>query len=461
MNHLARLSKRTLLGNSFLLIAIFCLGCERPPGVSIDEPCGSRQETRESSGIDIYFDGTESMLGFVKGDESAMYKRLVLDLELAAQKTWEAPTVNYFKFGEIIVPVQGRGFLNAVQPEFYGDKNLKLDTYIDSVIMRADTAVLTLIVTDLFQQQSDISLVVKRITDKYARSGFSVGLWGIRSSFHGTIFDIGPEKKKIVGYHSVKGKVDTYRPFYLLMFGYAPEIKRYQEILRASILDQLVAQQDNFALITSQLFEPPLTLRGSKLVKLGNSLRTNGQICLVASGQDLVSRLEFVGRNPDPDTVIFEMIKPVIPQGLEIDWTKLQFRVMAYELASRKSGDVHEKRNMGEDMSIKKLNSDTTDSGGLSVTLKIAPPGNSSREVDYFELEPELGQKVQTDSTILPKWIRNWDMDPQIVYGSWSGHQNEIAPSTWNLRNFVETLWATWFQSQPPCLGRVVIIVKS
>ena len=111
---------------------------------------------------------------------------------------------------------------------------------------------LVVIVTDLFQDDSDITQLIGHLKEKYIRKGHDVGLFGLRSQFDGTVYDIGIGEGSSMPYRSTPGNPETFRPFYLLVLGKYADIAHY--------FDRLISKwifggtNDNFFSISGQSF---------------------------------------------------------------------------------------------------------------------------------------------------------------------------------------------------------------
>ena len=61
---------------------------------------------------------------------------------------------------------------------------------------------LVVIVTDLFQDNGDINRLVPELKEKCIKKGVDVGLFGVRSQFDGTVYDIGIGEGSSLRYRS-------------------------------------------------------------------------------------------------------------------------------------------------------------------------------------------------------------------------------------------------------------------
>lgn len=162
--------------------------------------------------IDIYVDATTSMEGFA-GSNNSVYSQFIDQSEASALAAWKRADLKFFKFGETIKPINRAEFLSAKNTlPFYHEKGVFLRTYIDSVVRRTDAARLSVLITDLFQDEGDVNIMVDRIKEKCFSRGVSVELVGVKSDFKGKVYDVPAYPN---GY-----SLDTReRPFYAIVFG--------------------------------------------------------------------------------------------------------------------------------------------------------------------------------------------------------------------------------------------------
>jgi len=174
--------------------------------------------TSEKIDTDIYFDATVSMKGFTTLAAGNVYLTLP---DLLGDLCGAAGEVKFFSFGEQIRPLDGRSYRQFTAPEVYTEPI----TAVANVVDRADTDHLSIIVTDLFESESDWSNVAQKIREKFFANHLSVAVIGIKNSFYGEIFDVGLNAAKF-NYNSWDNP-DRYRPFYLLVMGRDDVVKNF------------------------------------------------------------------------------------------------------------------------------------------------------------------------------------------------------------------------------------------
>lgn len=177
--------------------------------------------------IDIYIDATTSMGGFAVG-EKTIYSQFIDQLEASALSAWKSADVKYYKFGTKIKVINRAEFLKAKNNQsFYRERGFLEKTYIDSVIKKTDVKRLSVVITDLFQDEGDVNNMVEQIRSQCFRKNIMVGFLGIKSEFDGLVFDT-PNNP---GGYRLKTEE---RPFYALFFGDPSRMEKLFEVLKTT-----------------------------------------------------------------------------------------------------------------------------------------------------------------------------------------------------------------------------------
>jgi hypothetical protein len=231
--------------------------------------------------VRIYVDATSSMRGFV-GRGAAGFPQQLQKLEQATHLIGpDIKAIQCFKFGTN--PIQlptGPCYAAVLRPDFFMLPKAQDTTKIESVIAKFPEDSLTIIVTDLFEEQADLGTVFQAFRDEvFKRKGIpdkkgesrpwpAVGIIAAKAGFNGPIFDIGLEK-------GTRNWVSD-RPFYALVMGQPGDVTAYfSELARGAFpKDQL------------------LILSGTLLKR--------------AVSWDSASRLRTVGVSVDPDFISVE-----------------------------------------------------------------------------------------------------------------------------------------------------------
>lgn len=205
------------------------------------------QGSSDSINVDLYIDATTSMIGYLAGGSST-YIRFLEELESSVASGWAQSDLDYFKFGSRVRSIDRSAFREASSAAFYRERGLFKTTRIDSVIGRMNRSGISVVVTDLFQNESDINVLVSKIKNEVFRNGLELAVLGVKSEFDGRIYDA---KVPAYNYTSTPGDESTYRPFYALMIGEVTELRRLFETLKTSPS----VERDPFALISPYIVQ--------------------------------------------------------------------------------------------------------------------------------------------------------------------------------------------------------------
>jgi hypothetical protein len=187
---------------------------------------GERTDSREAIQVNVYLDATSSMTGYVaKG--SSEYIDFLERFEATVETGWVRPELSFYKFGTQVRAIDRDEFRRAREVGFYREPGIFRRTNIDLVIERTDTSRVSVVVTDLFQNDQDVTRIVSQIRDRCLRRGVKVGILGIPSSFDGRVYDarVGPYE------YTSSANPRSYRPFYALVFGPDDDLRLLTETL--------------------------------------------------------------------------------------------------------------------------------------------------------------------------------------------------------------------------------------
>lgn len=214
--------------------------------------------TSERVDTDIYFDATVSMRGFTTLAAGNVYLTLP---DLLGDLCGAMGEVKFYSFGEQIHALDGRNYRQFTTPDVYTEAI----TAVANVVDRADTSHMSIIVTDLFESDSDWSNVAQKLRDKFFANHLAVAVIGIRNSFYGEIFDVGLNAAKF-NYNSWDNP-DRYRPFYLLIMGRDDVVKNF---LRKFNERQTLPNDTGYLLLSENLTETASDFRSFELGEVEN-----------------------------------------------------------------------------------------------------------------------------------------------------------------------------------------------
>ena len=438
--------KAILLFFSFYLCALFFIGCNDGAGPGIPELHDNTTDATlgDISGTlvaRIYFDATLSMQGFVV-PSSTRYKEIPQHLESAILSGWHDGKTEFFRFGEQVELLDGRTYLDVGSPDFYEDRNINRETFIQEIMNHENRVFenkteapkdpedptnspepvvptesvnesstekrLVVIVTDLFQDKSDINLLVTQLKEKYIKKGLQVGLFGLRSEFDGTVYDTGLGEAPIP-YRSNPNDSKTLRPFYLLVLGRHADIAHYFDRLKVNWFSD--AQTIIFS---PHLVNPLLSFQGASI----NEKRNLNSVVL--DRESPVKQQYSIVRSSEPAEISATLAYKPLPHAMSFDDSE------TFEISISAKHDSDGGTETSE--KAQKCMEVTTgfSENQLTVTFKLASsdlPRNRAIYLYEVTLSPRL------DTYQVPQWCSDWDM----------GRERDGA-KTLNLVNFVRDL---------------------
>jgi hypothetical protein len=425
--------------------------CELPPL----DPGNAYPAASDNLHADIYLDATLSMKGFIVPGSSTYYQQTIPLLESSVEKGWPGGTVTFNKFGTRISPLDGRIFLDAGRVNFYTDSEVNLKTHIENVIESANTDNLTLIVTDLFQDNVDVNLLTSRIKTKYVTKSLGVGVMSIRSEFDGTVYDVGPNNYSF-SYKSNDEDPSTFRPFYILALGRHVDIERYFSVLSQSGLERF---SEKHVLIFSRYltanipsFNDASEITSIKLAQVRSLLPLDTKDGRV---------IQFRIRGTPPAASFAATFKySGLPYTLQAGSPNLLSEVGAFHCRPKPKGE--DNSNRPPDTLI--------ESSEAGRALKVTKATLSGTELRLeAEVTPSL---LPEDATYcykvvlrpqeyqLPNWISDWDMDDKKVE-EWKREPASFNGSlTYNLKHFLTNLWATTLEVHKPKVAEVYCYIQ-
>ena len=388
----------------------------------------------------IYFDATLSMQGFVV-PSSTRYTQICRYLESVIVSGWENGSVDFFRFGEQVEPIDRNTYLNLSRTGFYENSRIFRETFIQRIIgyeaqlthdeveesgtteevtetatIREETnnngkvSPLVVIVTDLFQDNRDLTVLVTQLKIQYIQKGYEVGLLGLRSEFDGTVYDLGEAP---LAYRSTPENPETFRPFYLLVIGRHADIANY--------FDRLIANgfTDAQTIIFSRyLVSSLLSFDGAEEIKTDN---LNRKIINPKHSQTSQLKQYEIVDNSKSASISAKMKYVPLPHAMSFDSDMFEVSIIA-------------KSNYDEETKISKAEtylkviptlSKNNDSNELNVEFSLDSQSLPRKAVYLYEVT--LSPNNNTFQA--PNWCSEWDM----------GDERNGA-KTLNLVNFVQDL---------------------
>lgn len=419
----------------FLILLMGCTGYDEtkpcdPPSFPPPPPPPSDELTAR-----IYFDATVSMQGFVIPDPWTHYTRIRPYLESVILSGWTYGKAEFFRFGTHVEPINRNIYLRVAAPEFYDDEEINQHTYIQKVIDYEtekggdfdEANSLVVIVTDLFQAQNDVNLLVAQLKERYLRKDFVVGLLGVRSQFDGIIYDIGLGLDPIP-YQVNMESPETFRPFYLLVLGRHANVARYFDRLTASGFPEAKT-----VIFSRYLVNSLVPSDGASIGQIENLVRVESLV----PPPDARLRQFRTRTNADIAKFSATLKYMPLPHAMSFDSNALESVVIAKRCSAGQTTDSPAAQQYLEVSSELSKNELTLN---VSIAARDLPEG-------IYRYEVTLSPK--TERYRPPVWCSDWDMGLDFD-GS----------KTLNLNSFVSTLSQSTAQVHQPKVAKFYFYIQ-
>jgi hypothetical protein len=345
------------------------------------------------------------MEGFAVG-RNTNYSQFIDQLEASALSAWKSADAKYFKFGEIVKQVDRTTFLSAKDNlSFYRERGVFKETYIDSVIKRTDVKRLSVVITDLFQKEGDINIMVEKIKDQCFKKNVMVGILCVKSDFNGKVFDT-------PNYPNGYKLESKERPFYALMFGNPSNM----EILFEALKTKSFVKENELLLISNCI----LKSFDVSLLKTKDSKYVNKKAPRVQAKNSFDFSMKKSGKDAKFDLEII-----IDKNSRCVDFIEKNIDVVVYKKSITDAKNSKPDSVLTNDIKIENIK---RSENKLSTTLNLRnedPAGNYSYLI-YFKANQINGLQI-------PDWIKNISTDNPIP-------NTPNAAKTYNLEKFVSTL---------------------
>jgi hypothetical protein len=211
----------------------------------------------------VYFDATSSMAGFTAIKSNQGFVAFIQRMEQAFAIGWRNSSIDCYKFGLKVTRLNAdRCYLLPGEPGFYDLNEKDNVTRIDLVLGQVDPAGLSVILTDLYQDDADLGAIFQAVKKHVFSRHLSIGIAAVMSPFSGAIYDI--------GLHKDVRQWKKERPFYALVIGQKGDVIRCFEqfsipplsiprdrllILSADLLERLLGWDTTSRLETDRIAE--------------------------------------------------------------------------------------------------------------------------------------------------------------------------------------------------------------
>ena len=455
--------KELLWKTNLLLFSIYlcffsfftgCTGCRDDNAIpDPPEPQPDLPPISNSLAARIYFDATLSMQGFVVPN-STQYTQMCRYLESVIVSGWTNATVSFFRFGEQVEPIDRNTYLNLSRTGFYENNRIFRETFIQKIIEHeaqlthddvqesmsneestetetnqeetnnhGEKSPLVVIVTDLFQDNRDLTVLIRQLKEQYIQKGYEVGLLGLRSEFDGTVYDLGEAP---LPYRSTPGNPESFRPFYLLVLGKYSDISHY--------FDRLIANgftEAQTIIFSRYLVDPLLSFENATIDTLENLNR----VSIAMESKHQVEEYRIVRKNR-PSKISAKMNLKLRPHIMQFDFETL-YDLINVKYSLNGIPDISQTAKNCLTVNSRLINNN--DSNKLSIEFTLDSQSLPRKRIYLYEvtLRPEV------DTFKEPDWCLDWDMG-----------DGRNGAKTLNLVNFVRGLTQVTVRSYQPIIAK-------
>lgn len=403
------------------------------------------QPKSDKINVAVFFDASESMMGFVK-QENSYYIRTIQILERSLFSAWpKDSTWTYFKFGTEIGKIPRSKILNAIQSAFYEDKKFTLKTYIEKVIDSAKTDNLTLIITDLFQNDSDVNLLISKLNNKFLEKNIAFGVLGIKSQFIGNVYDVWI-KRLSFEYDTTGRKTKDFRPFYVLMLGQYEDIRHYYENIKINGLDSF--PEKKFIIFSANTVEKLASFENSTLTETSKITEVTK---LLAHHEKIDPVKQFIVKG--------NCARAYFKCGIKLLLLPYSIGFDAARLTPTNSALRYEGNQFVECPSALKgfeVDNFSFETSTLKFNVSIIPASLPGEGIYCFKTIIRPRQNAYS----LPGWISEWDMNQELI-NKWRKNRHQFKGSTTlNLKIFLTNIWQIIYQKNKPKIAKLYCYIK-
>lgn len=180
--------------------------------------------------ISLNIDGSESMPGYLTNGAS----RYIKTIQLLDRTFSISDLVEYYRVGGPEKQKISRSkFLEAIKERFYYEDRVT-SNLTGAIAPQKEGKELLVLITDLYQNQGDVTAVNKKIRQHYLnKEGYAAGILAIRSEFNGKVYVVGSNRDNFNFPYNTEGKpIEKFRPFYVIFLGPYKHILYYFEKLK-------------------------------------------------------------------------------------------------------------------------------------------------------------------------------------------------------------------------------------
>ena len=403
--------------------------------------------------IDIHIDGSGSMLGYTNTENSSYIQTLrLLDNVLGLNGNRSQTQVKYYRSGDLkhqAKELSRSEFRKASKAEFYTGTNPSfpaVSSDLASIISKPKKSDrLTVIVTDLDQNDGDVSLIAQKIKASYFNQrdrDYAVGIMGIKSEFNGTVYSASDANKKFQ-YNTDGKKSSQYRPFFVLFLGH------YQDI--AGYFDNLQKEQNFDERSKFLIFSPEHLLADVSYLSSPTNLSSdlaapntlhNGDVAVEKNNQP-IELLEIKAKNADRLEAEYQV--PIRQNkhtlSIEPNDLKTEINVTAFDKFSKQ-----EFKSVPSAKKALKFDNWQLNNNKLEFTSIINPVNFVESNIYYFKVDA-IAEDLQK-----PDWWKEWSLN--------SGNDGSKTSNLYEFMNSLKNITLNSMDESSLIVGRFCYAVQ-
>ena len=410
-------------------------------------------KSTDSLNIDVHIDGSGSMLGYINQDDSSYIQALNLlnnTLDIGGKRS--QTEVKYYRSGDYknqAKELTRSEFRKARKAEFYNGTNSTfpaVSSDLASIINKPKKSEnLTVIVTDLDQNDGDVNLIAKKIKSGYfnqKNENYSVGVWGVKSEFNGTVYSASDANKKYQ-YNTTGKNSSQYRPFYVLFLGHHQDIADYFNKLQK---EQNFGSRSKFTIFSPKHLLTDVSYLSSP-INLSSDLATpstlhNGDVAVEKNNQP-IELLEIKDKNANSLEAEYQVALKQASHTLSVDPNDLQTKidVTAFDKFSKK--EFKPVPNAKKAMDIDDWN---LDDNKLKFITSINPANFVESNIYYFKVD------VMAKDLQKPDWWKEWNLN--------SGNDGSKTSNLYGFMNSLKNITLNSMDESALTVGRFCYAVQ-
>jgi len=417
--------------------------CSPPPSYNTAEQYSSPSKRLK---VHIYLDGTESMKGFIVAGKSSRYQQILPLLESAVLRGWKDANVVFSKFGTSITELPERSYLKAQSTEFYADPNINKKTFIQEVIKQAHPDNLTIIITDLFQQDADVNQITEGVKAKYINGNLAVGVLGCKSEFKGKIFDVGP-KAYTFEYDSYDD-AKRFRPFYVLALGKHSDISNYFDYV---LKDGSFLSEPQPLIFSRHFAEKLVSFNGATITEISKMAEVENLIPIDVK-DNRVKQFSIKNSSDVNGSFSIPLDFKALPYTIPIKPQELKPEISVFKCGTEQNPNA-DQNNEAEAVRGLNIKANLNESK-IDLKADVVPTNLPDIGIYGFQII------LRPSNYQMPDWVINWNMDGGKVE-EWRTSPNDFnGATTYNLKPFLTNLWENTLQIHNPKVAELYCYIK-